>query len=368
MLYFDNASTTKISKHALAVYNKASEDFFNPSGLYKAGSDIKNKIDNVRKEMLTILKGSTKSTLIFTSCATESNNTVLHSCITRKDKRYIFSQGEHSSVYQTAKKYQEQGYDVIFIPLLTNGAIDENILLNEITPNTAFVSIIHVSNETGAINDIKSLSTKIKAKNPNILIHSDGVQAVGKVDIDLESMKVDFYSISAHKINGPKGMAALYIASPNKFQPFLHGGGQESNLRAGTENVPAILSFMEALKDIEKHDFSLYKQAFVNNLSGDFLLVSDNSCVDNIISVCFKGIRGETIQHMLEDEGYIIGTGSACNSKATENRVLKNIVPKSYLSGALRISFGNYISIQDCKNLALTISKLVEQYLKRTKR
>ncbi len=368
MLYFDNAATTKISKSSLDAYISASECFFNPSSLYAESSKAKSLIEDARGYILKQFKGKPKSTLIFTGCATESNNAVLNALITRKDKKYIFSAGEHSSTYETAKRYKEQGYNVVFVPLNKNGSINIESLMSELDNTVTLVSIIFVSNETGAINDIKNIAFQIKEFNKNIIVHTDGVQALGKIDINLKDLDVDYLTMSAHKINGPKGIGALYIAEPNKFKPFINGGGQEMGLRSGTENIPAICAFKKAIEDLTVKDYSKHKQAILDNLQGDYTLVSDDNCVDNIISICFKGVRGETILHMLESKGYLIGTGSACNSKAGHNRVLSSIVSKDYIEGALRISFGEDITIEDCSNLGKELTQAVKEYRERIKR
>ena len=368
MLYFDNASTTKISTSALEQYVKTSDSFYNPSALYMQAMNSKQLIDDARAYILNYLKAPTGSTLIFTGSATESNNAVLNSVILRKDKKYIFSMGEHSSIYEPAKKYLEQGYNIVFIPLNSNGSVNEQALYDELDETVALVSLIYVSNETGAVNPIKNITARVKAFNKNIIVHTDAVQAIGKVDINVQALGVDYLTMSAHKINGPKGVGALYIKDKNKFKPQLIGGGQEVGLRSGTENVPGICAFEQAVRDLKKTDYSKHKLAIIENLSGDYVVVSNDECVDNIISICFKGVRGETLQHMMEAKGYLIGTGSACNSKAGHNRVLSHIVGKDYISGAIRLSFGKEISIEDCKNLAVDLSAAAKQYIERIKR
>lgn len=368
MLYFDNASTTQISKASLEAYVQASECFFNPSSLYAPATKSKSLIEEARDYILKYLKAKPKSTLIFTGSATESNNSVLNSCITRKDKKYIFSAGEHSAIYETAKKYKELGYNIVFVPINSNGSVNVEALMKELDETVAFVSIIYVSNETGAINNIAEISQQIKEYNKSIIVHTDAVQAIGKIDINLKELNVDYLTLSAHKINGPKGIGALYIAEPNKFKPFMHGGGQEMGLRAGTENIPAICAFKQAMQDLKIKDYSKHKQAILDNLCGDYVLVSDNQCVDNIISICFKGVRGETIEHMLEAKGYLIGTGSACNSKAGHNRVLSHIVSREYIEGAIRLSFGDEITIEDCIKVAKELSQAVKEYRERIKK
>ena len=368
MLYFDNASTTQISRESLDAYISASEYFYNPSSLYAPSVIAKNIIDESRNFIMSYLNAKRGSTLIFTGGATESNNAVLNSIIIRKDKKYIFSAGEHSSVYETAKKYQEKGFNIVFIPLNDNGGVDEDKLYEELDETVALVSIIYVSNETGAINNIKSICETVKSFNKNIVVHTDAVQALGKIKINLSDLNVDYLTLSAHKINGPKGIGALYIAEPNKFKPFIIGGGQENNLRAGTENTPAIKAFKIAIEQLKYVDYSKHKQNILNNLFGDYVLVSDNNCVDNIISICFKGVRGETIEHMLEEKGILIGTGSSCNSKAGKNRVLSQIVDKNYIDGTIRLSFDNQVSVEDCKYVAEELSKAVKEYIERIKK
>ncbi len=365
MFYFDNASTTKLSKESLDSYIEASDNYFNPSSLYLPSVDVKKNIEETRNFFLKKFNAKAKSTFIFTGSATESNNAVLNSMVTRKDKKYLISSGEHSSVYETAKKLKENGYNIIFVPLNKNGSVDTDKLIDLIDSEVAFISVIHVSNETGAINDIEYITKRAKEINPNILVHSDGVQAVGKIKIDLSKLGVDFYTISAHKINGPKGIGGLFITNVNKFKPFILGGGQEMNLRSGTENFPAIQAFKTAMNNVQILDYSQKKNLILDNFKVDYYLVSDKKCVDNIISLCFKGLRGETIEHMLESKGFLIGTGSACNSKAGQNRVLKGIVPNEYLDGAIRISFGAEICEKDCILLASALNETVTELNKR---
>ena len=367
MLYFDNASTTKISKSALDAYARASESFYNPSALYSLALESRKLLEDARSFLIKYFNGTLNSYFIFTGSATESNNAVLNSCIIRKDKKYLFSAGEHSSIYETAKIFLSKGYNVKFIPLLPNGSINMEELKKELDPSVALVSCIHVSNETGAINDIKQIVKLTREISPNALVHADGVQAVGKLNINLKELGVDFYTVSAHKIHGPKGVGALYIKNINKFKPFIIGGGQESNLRSGTENIPGIIAFVTALKETKITNYSAQKNAITNNLKCDYVLVSNDNCVDNIISLCFKGVRGETIQHMLENKGILIGTGSACNSRAGVNRVVSQLVGRDYINGAVRLSFED-VTNEDCKLVAEELNNAVNDYRKRTNR
>lgn len=369
--YFDNAATTRVNSEVLQAYNEACNEFFNPSSLYTPALSVKNRIEMARESILRYIGGANKSTMIFTSSATESNNSVLRNCIKRKDKKYIISAGEHSSTYATAKALINEGYNIDFAPLNEDGSVNQDVLFTMIDSKTDFISIIHVSNETGAINDIKYITKRCKAINPNIIVHSDGVQALHKVKVNMVNLGVDFYTISSHKINGVKGIAGLYIANPNRFTPLIYGGGQEMNLRGGTENYPAVMAFNKAINlptpeyDVVKE----LKQTLLDNITVPYKLISSDKCVPNIISLCFRDVRGETLVHMLEEDGFLIGTGSACNSKNTANRVLNEIgVNQDYILGAIRISFEMDCTKQDILDLANAINKNVELYYSKTQK
>lgn len=369
--YFDNAATTRVHPEVLQAYNEACNEFFNPSSLYTPSLSVKNRVEMAREAILRYLGGANKSTLIFTSCATESNNAVLRNCIKRKDKKYIISAGEHSSTHNTAKAMINEGYNIEFAPLNEDGTVNQEVLFGMIDHKTDFVSLIHVSNETGAINDIKYITKRCKQINPNILVHSDGVQALHKIKVNMVNLGVDFYTISAHKINGVKGIGGLYVANPQKFNPFVIGGGQEMNLRGGTENVPAIMSFAKAIS-LPEGDYEAMrelKKTLLDNITVPYKLISTDKCVPNIISLCFKDVRGETIVHMMEEDGFLIGTGSACNSKNTANRVLTEMgVSADYILGAIRISFEQDCTTQDVIDLADAINKNVQTYYTKTKK
>ena len=185
------------------------------------------------------------------------------------------------------------------------------------------------------------------------------------------NLGVDFYTISSHKINGVKGIAGLYIASPNKFTPFIYGGGQEMNLRGGTENYPAVMAFSKAINMPcdDYNDIYMLKKALLDNISVPFKLISTDKCVPNIVSLCFKNVRGETLVHMLEEDGFLIGTGSACNSKNTANRVLTEMgVDSQYILGAIRVSFDTQSAVQDMLDLAQAINKNVALYYSKTQK
>ena len=307
---------------------------------------------------------------VYTASGTGAMCGALENLVNEGDKVLCLSLGNFGNRW--AKIAEAIGADVEKIEVGSGEVIDPEVLRKRLAEDTnkeiKIVTMTHSETSTGAVNDIKAITKRVKEINPNVFVHSDGVQAVGKLNINLADLGVDYYTMSAHKINGPKGVAALYIGKPNRFKPFICGGGQEMNLRSGTENLPGILAFKQAVEDLVLHNYAEYKQAILQNIKQEHILVSTNKSVDNIISICFKGVRGETILHMLESLGFMIGTGSACNSKAGLNRVLAPIVPKDYIEGAIRLSFGDDVTLKDCLNLGLAIDNAVAEYKARIKR
>ncbi len=255
MIYLDNAATTRVYPEAAAAMQRIySEDFYNPSSTYAGGIKVKQIINESRLEIARALNCSSGE-IYFTSCATESNNWAMNSGFKNKKGNIVISAGEHAGIYECAKNLKNKGYEVRIAALNGNGETDKEALLKKVDENTAFVSVIHASNETGTLNDIAALSSAVKSVNSRIIFHSDGVQAFLKTRCDVKSLGVDMYSVSGHKVGAPKGIGALYVSSKINIQPFIFGGGQENAMRSGTENAAGILAFAEAVRRFGK-DFS----------------------------------------------------------------------------------------------------------------
>lgn len=352
-IFLDNASTTKIDERVNQLISKTNlEDFYNPSALYHESLVIKQKLEQAQKTIAKFLNVESKN-IIFTSGATESNNlAILGSITAKKNAEYIFSSGEHPSVYNVAKFLEQKGAFVKFVKLNSNGTIDLDDLKAKLSPNTHFVSIMFVSNETGAINDIQAISLLIKSYNKNIIFHVDGVQAFGKIPCDLSKLQVDAFSISAHKFHGPKGVGVLFYKNLNALKPQILGGGQQLNYRSGTENVSGILG-MELACQIANENIqenfnkvTKLRNLFIEQINKDLSIIeyqinqSENNNSPYILSISFKGLKSEVLMHMLEKENVLVGTGSACSSKKQENRVLQSMgKPLDYVKGNIRISF-----------------------------
>lgn len=324
MIYLDNAATTKMYDEALRVLTEANEKrWFNASALYKEASEESKTIRRARETLLGALKAG-DGELYFLSGGTEADNTALFCTRKAKGSRVIVSEGEHDAVINPAKVLKEQGYDVVFAPIKSDGGVDEEKFAALLTPDVSLVSIMHVSNETGAVNDIAKLSAMTKRAAPKAVFHSDGVQAFGKIKVNLRSLGADLYTVSGHKIHGPKGIGALYVAKGTPVKPLVFGGGQEKGFRSGTENGPAIEAFAAAaertMRNFEedcskKRRYLEYLREGLENRVPDVKIITDTErSAPHILTVAFGGVRGEVLLHALEERGILVGVGSACSS------------------------------------------------------
>lgn len=323
LIYLDNAATTKPYREVLDAYNLASEDYYNPSALYGQSVSASVVLKNKRAEIMKSLRAP-EGELYFTSGGTESDNWSLFCTKKAKNGRIIVGEGEHDAIINPAKELAMQGYDVCFAPIKTDGSIDEKAFEELLTPDTTLVSVMHVSNETGAVNDIAKLVKMTKKHSPSAVFHSDGVQALGKVKVNLRALGVDLYSISGHKIHAPKGIGALFVKKGTSLRPLLFGGGQEYGMRSGTENLPMIVAFAKAVEMnmAEFEENYSKKSQYLEYLKGKILEKLPNTVVitpeenhaPNILTVAFGGVRGEVLLHSLEKHGILVGIGSACSS------------------------------------------------------
>lgn len=324
MIYLDNAATTKMYDEALRVLTEANEKrWFNASALYKEASEESKTIRRARETLLGALKAG-DGELYFLSGGTEADNTALFCTRKAKGSRVIVSEGEHDAVINPAKVLKEQGYDVVFAPIKSDGGVDEEKFAALLTSDVSLVSVMHVSNETGAVNDIAKLSAMTKRAAPKAVFHSDGVQAFGKIKVNLRSLGADLYTVSGHKIHGPKGIGALYVAKGTPVKPLVFGGGQEKGFRSGTENGPAIEAFAAAaertMRNFEedcskKRRYLEYLREGLENGVPDVKIITDTErSAPHILTVAFGGVRGEVLLHALEERGILVGVGSACSS------------------------------------------------------
>ena len=364
MIYLDNAATTKMFEESAGVYKEyACTNFFNPSAGYGKAVEISKKLDEVRellKNRLHVVKGD----IIFTGGATESNNLAIRGSIRSGKWEYVFSEGEHPSVYNTAKALEQEGYIVHFVPLSKNGQVDYEQLEKVLNEKTRLISIMHVSNETGAINDLKKISFLRDKLCPKALLHVDGVQAFCKIPFSLNDLGIDLYTISAHKFHGPKGVGALYVKNKQGLKNIIFGGGQEGGYRSGTENVAGIMAMAKSCeminteKNLEK--VKRLNSIFKHAISGVDGIEYIESGSPYIISLSFAGVNGETLMRDVQDE-VIVGMGSACSAKKAGNRVLQSMgYSAEKIKSSIRVSFNAYLNEED---VAYAGEVLVKKYL-----
>lgn len=368
MIYLDNAATTRPDEQAVKSAEKfILSDFYNPSALYNGGYNLNLELKEARSNILNLIGDENNFSLVFTSCGTEADNQAVFSG--GKRGNVVTTLGEHSAVFSAVNELKQRGLDVRFANLNNDGSVDVQHLLSLIDDKTSLVSVIHVNNETGAVNDINKISQEAKAKNKFLLFHSDGVQAFGKIPYRL-TKNIDLYSVSAHKIGGVKGCGALIKRKSLILKPYIYGGGQEQGLRSGTENVFGIKCFeYAALKRYE--NFNLFynnviklNETFKDGLDNRFFdIISPQSGSPYILTIAAEGVRGETILHEADDNGLIIGTGSACssNQKKRYSRVILACgIEENYADGILRISFSPENTIEEVVEAAQILNKIVK--------
>lgn len=378
LYYLDNAATTKPFKESIEIFENSLSDFYNPSAAYRQAINIKKKLDFARNE-LALLLGGKNGKVIFTSSATESNNMVFNGVHLRKGQVVLISKAEHPAVYEAAHRLESKGIIVKDLPLEKSGRVDFEEYKKLMTNEVALVSVIHVSNETGFVNDIKKLCDYAKSVNPKVIFHSDGVQAFCKVKVNLLNLGVDLYTISGHKIFAPRGIAAIWIKNNILVDPLLVGGGQEFNLRSSTENVFGALAMLNsakiALNNFEEKSAKInqIRQNIIKKLSNSEIgcVFGVNDCEEQspfILSIFFKGIKGEVLIHSLEDDGILVSTGSACSSKKAGNRTLDAMGRKlDEVVGSIRISFSPYDEIDE-DYIVGSIIKNVSRFMKNLKK
>lgn len=367
MIYLDNAATTKPSVSAFQRATEyVTEKFHNPSGMYNEGFALQGELKKARSVLLSKVADESAFELVFTSCGTEADNQAIFSFAKRGNA--VTTAGEHSAVSAAFLELKNRGtIDARFAPLQKDGKVDVNALLALVDEKTSFVSVMHVNNEIGAINDVNTIAKLVKQKNPRVIFHCDGVQAYGKIPYKL-SRDIDLYSISAHKIGGLKGVGGLIKRKSLQLPPYLYGGGQEGGRRSGTENVMGIMHFQYAVEEkfaTLKADYDRvkgYREQLWQSLDKTvYMRLSSEDATPYILSVSARGLRGEILLHMANDKGLIVGTGSACSSNA-KHRYSKVILACGYdektADGVLRLSFSPQTTEEEIEQAADVLNEI----------
>lgn len=366
-VYLDNSATTRtFPQVAELMMRLMCEDYGNPSSLHMKGVQAEQYVRNAKETLAKILKVNEKE-IVFTSGGTESDNLALIGCAmanSRRGNHLITTRVEHPAVLNTMRYLEGQGFRVTYLPVDELGRIHPEDLHRAMTPDTILVSMMHTNNEIGALQPIAEAGAMIKRMNPNTLFHVDAVQGFGKARIYPKKMNIDLMSVSGHKIHGPKGIGFLYVNEKVKIQPIAFGGGQQMNLRSGTENVPGIAGLAKAAELMYSHfdeDMERIwkcKRRFIEGIrkmdnvvinglpQGD---VTGEETAPHIVSVSFKGVRSEVLLHTLEEQNIYVSAGSACSARKPQpSATLKAMgVDKSLLESTIRFSFSVFTTPED---------------------
>lgn len=379
-IYLDNAATTKPYEEVIDVMVEGMREYYgNPSSLHEVGIKSEKKVNEAREVIANTINAS-KDEIYFTSGASEGNNCIIKG-IPRSGHHVITTRFEHHSVLKAFEEIEKNGVRVTYLDVDENGLISLEELSNAICKDTVLISIMFVNNEMGAIQDIEKIGKLIKEKSSRAKFHVDAVQAYGKFPIDVKKMNIDMLTTTGHKFHGPKGTGFLYLRKGIIPNSLIHGGNQESGLRAGTQNVPGIMALKKAAEISVKHMSENYEKVlnlkrYMLDKLKEFDNVRINSIDDSnhspyILNVSFIGVRAEVLLHMLEEDHIYVSTGSACTSKtsiASGSYVIKALgLNNKDAEGAIRFSFSEYNSEEEIDRV---IDKLRSSlnFLRRIKR
>lgn len=374
MIYVDNAATTKMSKEVLdSMMPYLTEFYGNASSIYEFGQKNRAVLDKARETVANLI-GAKPSEIFFTSCGSEADNWAIlgaaHKNI-NKGKHVITSVIEHHAVLHCFKQLEKEGFTVTYIPVNSDGIVDVSEIKKAITPQTTFISIMTANNEIGTIQPIREIAEI--AKENKIIFHTDAVQAIGHIPVNVEDMGVNMLSASAHKFEGPKGVGFLYIKSGTKVGQFMHGGAQESNKRAGTENVAGIVGMTTALKiAIENLDSNMKKCLELREHFIDEVLKNIDHCrlngsrterLPGNANISFEFIEGESLLLSLDMVGIAASSGSACTSGSLDpSHVLLAIgLPHAIAHGSLRASFSHLNTMAEVDEIVENLIKIVKR-------
>lgn len=369
-IYLDNSASTPLAPEVLAAILPYYAEFYgNPSSLHKKGIEAERAIKESRQIIADILH--VKNTeVFFTSGATEADNLAVKGAaraLKKRGKHIITQKTEHEAVLESCKALEKEGFDVTYLDTDEFGNIDKKSLLSAVREDTILVAIMHVNNELGTIHPVGEFAKAVKAKNPETLFFSDGVQSFGKMNLDIKN--IDMYTLSAHKIHGPKGIGALLVREGINIEPLVHGGGQEQGFRSGTENVPGIAGLGKAAQisyeNIGENSAHIkeLREEFIWTLREikDVQINSPENGLPNILNLSFKEIPSEILLHALEEKGIYASSGSACAmGKQNISHVLEAIkIDYDWAVSALRFGFSRYNTVEEINFTCKALKELV---------
>ncbi len=357
LVYLDNSATTKPCDKAIERLNFALlENWGNPSSLHTVGINAEDILISCKEICAKTISARTDE-IYFTSGGTEANNIAINGAVLSRAKRgrkIVTTTIEHPSVLEAIKNFENQGFEVIYLKPQQNGKISEQDLKDAIDEKTILVSIMLVNNEIGSIQPIKAAADAIKASNSPALLHCDAVQAFGKLPIKVSLLGVDLLTFSGHKIHAPKGIGVLYKKKGVHITPLIFGGGQQENLRPGTEPVPLIAALEGAILELPNPNTQLIKATDIYNYAKEELLKtgmikinSPKDALPYVLNISVPGWRSETLLHFLDSKGVIVSSGSACAKGAISPTLTALGLDKKSIDSALRISFSRFNTKSD---------------------
>ncbi len=370
-IYLDNNATTIIDARVKAAMEPfLSELFANPSSPYESGNHVRRHVEDARNRIAEILGARSGREIVFTSGGTESNNSAIRSALQLfpEKKKIVISQVEHSSVKNLCDQLAKVGYQIISIGVLESGSLNWGQFLEALSPDVAIVSMMWANNETGVLFPVHEIAKILSEKK--ILFHVDAVQAVGKIPVRLKETTIDYVSFSAHKIHGPKGIGGLYIRETSPFQPFMLGGRQEHDRRAGTENTAGIAGLWAALELTVETDSNPIAQlrdeletGLTQKISGSFVNGGSEPRIPNTTNITIPGIEAETFLIRLSQLGIEASSGSACLTGALEPSHVLMAMGRSreFASSSIRLSLSRFTTAEQIHSVLETIPKLVTE-------
>ncbi|WP_034637089.1 cysteine desulfurase NifS [Desulfovibrio cuneatus] len=374
VIYMDNNATTSVAPEVLdAMLPFLKEQYGNPSSMHTFGGVVGKAVDRARQQVADLLGARVPEEIIFTSCGTESDSTAILAALeAQPEKRhFVTTRVEHPAVLALGQHLEKKGYRVTFLGVDAKGNLNMDELKAALTRDTALVSVMYANNETGVIYPIKEIGNMCRERG--ILFHTDAVQAVGKIPLDLKNMPIDYLSLSGHKLHAPKGIGALYVRRGAPFRTFLRGGHQERGRRAGTEAVPNIVALGAACALAAKHidQENTVVKGLRDKLENALLAAVPESIINgdrthrlpNTTNISFKYVEGEAILLLLDQFGVCASSGSACTSGSLEpSHVLRAMgVPFTFAHGSLRLSLSRYNTEAEVDGVIKTLPGIIER-------
>lgn len=375
MIYLDNNATTRVAPEvAAAMQPYLTELFGNPSSAHGMGRRMKEGVEEARQHVATLIGAANAEEIVFTSCGSESDNWALRGALaSQPDKKHIVTTlVEHEAVRNLCELLEKEGYEVTWLGVGANGELDLEELSRALRADTALVSVMLANNETGVLFPMKEIGRIVREKS-RALFHVDGVQAVGKIPIDLKETEVDLFALSGHKLHAPQGIGALYVRSGVSLPPFIVGGAQEHGRRAGTSAVPNIVGLGAACRLASESDDHNHIQSLRDRLESQILSTIPNARLNgaadpskrlpNTANISFEYVEGQNILAHLDKAGICVSTGSACHSSTKQSSpTLRAMnVPYTVAQGSIRFSLGRYNTVEDVDHTLSVLPGIIDE-------